>query len=475
MSQKALDNQESQFELAFPVTIENPLPTENLLPKTPWLSGVRAIMLGIGIGTMLTLVIIQVLPSQQKSPKIVASPSNTPAKVAVQSVTVASVSSTQVNRILKATGTVAAFEMISVMSQATGLQIQDVLVDEGDFVKEGQILVRLDDGILQAQLAQAQATVAQAEARLAQLKAGSRIESVAQAQESVRSVEAELLQAQSDLELAQKRVERNQNLEAEGAIARDRLDEILTIERNQRAKVKQSQARLQEAKQQLALLQAGSRREEIAQAVAQLAQANGQVQLVTTQLQDTVVVAPVSGKIAQRDAKVGDLTSSSKQLFQIIENGRLELRLKIPENQLPLIKAGQTVEISSNADNNLRFRGKVREIEPLVAEESRQAIIRVDILSPTALKPGMFLQGAIITSQASGITIPAGAILPQSDGSAIAYVLQPDNTVKSTSIVVGEILPGEKVEIKSGLKFGDRVVVKGAPYLKNGDLVSVVL
>ncbi len=67
-----------------------------------------------------------------------------------------------------------------------------------------------------------------------------------------------------------------------------------------------------------------------------------------------------------------------------------------------------------------------------------------------------------------------GAVLPQSDGSAIAYVLQADNTVKAQPVEMGEILPSEKVEIESGLQVGDRVVVKGAAYLKEGDLVEVI-
>jgi RND family efflux transporter MFP subunit len=115
----------------------------------------------------------------------------------------------------------------------------------------------------------------------------------------------------------------------------------------------------------------------------------------------------------------------------------------------------------------------VREIDPVVDEQSRQATVKVDMPATESLKPGMFLRAAITTSSASGLTIPAKAVLPQADGSAIAYRLQGNGTVKAQPVQVGEIMPGERVEIKSGLSPGDRIVVKGAAYLKDGDKVEV--
>jgi multidrug efflux pump subunit AcrA (membrane-fusion protein) len=443
-------------------------------PSRPWLSGGQGLLLGVAIGMGITFVGMRVLSSGQK-------PANNPAAAPVvnfqapaQSVTVAEVQTSPVNRTLKATGTVAAFEMIPVMSQATGLQIQQVLVDEGDFVQTGQLLVKLDDAVLQAQLVQAQAAVAEAEANLAKLRAGNRLEEIERAEEQVRMAQAEVKQAESDLELARKRVERNQNLEAEGAIARDRLDEIINEERSKQSALNTTQAKLREAQQKLKELESGARPEEIAQGVAKLAQAKGQVQIVMAQLKDTRVIAPTSGKIAERNARVGDITSSSEKLFTIIENGRLELRVKIPETQLPLIRSGQAVEITSDVDSRLKLVGRVREINPVVNEESRQATFEVDLPTQSVLKPGMFLRASITTATATSLTVPMGAVLPQADGTAIAYVLQADETVKGQRVETGELLRGDRVEILAGLQAGDRVVVKGAAYLKDGDRISVV-
>lgn len=450
----------------------------SVVPKTHksnpgWLSGGKGLFLGIGIGVLLALGANRLVSSQQSDAPTAAPPVAT-SSAPSQSVTVAQVASESVSRSLDATGSVAAFEMSPVMSQATGLQIQQVLVEQGQVVTAGQLLARLDDSVLQAQLNQAQASVAQAEARLAELRAGSRSEEIARAKEAVTSAESAVTAAESDLELARTRVDRNKILQSEGAIARDRLDEVYNQERSTRSQLEQAQAQLREAKQQLAQLEAGPRREVITQAEAQLAQAQAQVQSTMAQLNNTRVVAPVSGKIAERDARVGDVTSSSQTLFKIIENGRLELVAKVPETQLPQIRPGQSVIITSNADSSLKLSGKVREIDPMVDEASRQAKVKIDLPASASLKPGMFLRASITTSASQGLTLPAKAILPQSDGSAIAYILQPDNTVKAQPVEVGEVLGDNRVEIKSGLSGSDRVVVKGAAYLKDGDKVNVV-
>ncbi|WP_446383325.1 efflux RND transporter periplasmic adaptor subunit [Coleofasciculus sp. E2-BRE-01] len=445
--------------------------TENA--KKGWLSGGKGLFLGIGIGVLLALGATRLVSSQQSDAPIAEPPVAT-SSAPSQSVTVAQVTSESVNRRLDATGSVAAFEMSPVLSQATGLQIQQVLVEEGQVVKAGQLLARLDDSVLQAQLRQTQASVAQAEARLAELRAGSRSEEIARAKESVSSAESAVAAAESDLELARTRVDRNKILQAEGAIARDRLDEVYNQERSYRSQLEQAQARLREANQQLAQLQAGPRREVITQAEAQLAQAQAQVQSTMAQLNNTRIVAPVSGKIAERNARVGDVTSGSQTLFKIIENGRLELIVNVPETQLPQIKPGQSVTITSDADSSLQLSGNVREIDPMIDEASRQAQVKIDLPASASLKPGMFLRASITTSAAQGLTVPAKAILPQSDGSAIAYIVQPDNTVKAQSVEVGELLGDNRVEIKSGLSPSDRVVVKGAAYLKDGDNVNVV-
>ncbi len=437
------------------------------------LSGAKGVILGIGLGALLTFAATHFTSGAARQPKPTPPAAEAKTSAPAQSVTVATVQTTPVNRTLKATGTVAAYEYVPVLSQAVGLQIIEILADEGDTIAAGQVLARLDDSVLQSQLAQAEASVAQANARLAELKAGSRNEEIARARQTIRRIQAEIAQAQSDWALAQKRAERNRTLQAEGAIAQDRLDEILNEERSKRSEYEQAQARFGEALEQLRQLEAGARPEVIAQAQAQLKEARSRLRVVETQLNQTRILSPVSGKIAERNARVGDTTNGQNPLFRIIEAGRLELRLRVPETQLSGIRPGQTVQITSDADSRLKLTGRVREINPVVDEQSRQATVDVDLPVSDSLKPGMFLRGSVVTNSALSVTVPMEAVLPQSSGNAIVYVVGPDNTVTARGVSLGELMNGEKVEIVSGVKPGERVVVKGAAYLGEGDKVSI--
>ncbi len=475
-NQHSADNSLVPEVIAFKPEIEPEKPEYSPKPtKTnSWLSGGKGLFIGVGLGVLLTLGATRFAnrPETAQNPNTqpVAAKNEAPA----QTVTTTRVESTPVARTLKATGSVAADELIPILSQATGLQIKEIFVDEGDIVSQGQILARLDDTVLQAQLTQAQANVAQSRARLAELQAGSRKEEIAGAKQTIQRIKAEISQAQSDWDLAKKRVQRNQSLEAEGAIARDRLDEVLNEERKQAAIVQQTQSRLGEAEQQLAQLQAGNRPEVIAQATAQLAEAQSRLAIVKAQLNETRLISPVSGKIAERNARIGDTTNGQNALFKIIENGRLELRLRVPENQLPLIRVGAPVTITSDANSSLKLSGQVREINPIVDEASRQATVKVDLTDNTGLKPGMFLRGAIVTNTSNSLTVPMTAVLPQKDNQALVYLVGPDNTVTAKTVQLGQIMPNNRVEILTGLQAGDRIVVKGAAYLGDGDKITAI-
>ena len=442
--------------------------------NSSWFLGKKDLLIGAGVGALLALAGTRVFltpanNSQSSSPPVQVAPSNVPP----QAVTVTEVETSSIDSTIDASGTVRAYESIPVMSQASGLQITEVLAERGDFVNRGQVLARLNNRALIAQKTEALAAVAQQQVALEELQAGSRVEEVAQAEARVANAKSAIIEAQSDLELVQKRVERNGILQAEGAITRDRFDEVLNQEKVARSDLAGAKANLNEAEQALAQLKAGSRRQTIAQAEAQLIQAQGRLQAIEAQLEDTTIVAPDSGVIASREATLGQTTSSGEMLFSIIQNGRLELRLQVPETLIGKIQPGQKVKVTSNANSSLNLTGEIREIDPVVDDASRQAVVKVDLPSDNNLKPGMFLRAAIRTDTNQGLAVPIESLLPQSENKAIAFVVQDDNTVKAQTVEMGEILDEQRLEILTGLQSGDRIVLKGAAYLKDGDLVKI--
>lgn len=432
--------------------------------------------IGIGLGLLIALGGTRFFAARSSSDSADINTSTELSPPQIRSVTVAKAQTSMVDRTIEVSGTVEALELTPVISEVAGLQIQQILVDEGTQVDRGQVLAELKKDTIEAEYIQAQAAVDGAQARLAELQAGTRSEDIAKAQERVNSATASVEQAKSDLELVSKRVERNRNLKAEGAISQDRLDEINNQERVSRANLDRAEASLQEANQELRRLKTGERPEVIGQARAELARAQGQLRYAAVQLDNTTIKAVTSGIIAERNAKVGDLTSSSQPMFTIIENGSLELRLQVPETDLGRIKPGQSVTITNNPNNQNNAQpiiGKVREIDPIVNSDSRQAIVKVNLPSGINLQPGMFLEAAVTTSKAQAKTVPLEALLPQTGDNAIAFVVDENNIVSARSVKMGEILTNNQIEVLDGLESGETVVVKGAAYLKDGDKISI--
>ncbi len=358
-----------------------------------------------------------------------------------QAVTIASVEAASITRSLAATGTVAAYDLIPVLPKAPGLQLQQVRVDEGDRVSAGQVLAVLDSSVIQAQISQAEAEIASRQAE-------------------VRQRQASLAQAKARLADAESNLRRYQELAAAGAVSQQERDTRVTNTATAREAVRVAEA-------------------DVGSAQANVASERARLQQLQAQLEQTLVRAPASGLVAQRIARVGNITSGADQLFSIIRDGLLELQVKVPETQLAQVQVGAPVQISSDSDSRIRFQGRVRDIAPLVDAQSRQATVRINLPNSELLRPGMFLKASLVSARTQGLTVPAKAVLAQPDGSAIVYVLDADNTVKARLIQTGQTIAAAdaenaRIEIVAGLKPGEKVVVAGAGYVKEGDRVNVV-
>ncbi|BDI16963.1 hypothetical protein ANSO36C_27650 [Nostoc cf. commune SO-36] len=211
------------------------------------------------------------------------------------------------------------------------------------------------------------------------------------------------------------------------------------------------------------------------------------MQQLQTQLGQTVVRAPVSGTIAEKLARVGDVTGvpsqtqmgtvigGTQKLFSIIRDDKLELQTKVPEIQLNQVKIGASVQITSDVDRHVRSPGRVKDIQPQVNDPRREATVKIDLPPTTLLKPGMFASAAITTNSEMRMVVPQKAVQSQADASVIVFTLSAENTVRSQKVELGDPGNGDTVEINSGLQLGDRVVVDGAGYLKDGDKVRVAV
>jgi RND family efflux transporter MFP subunit len=313
---------------------------------------------------------------------------------------------------LSANGNVAAWQEAVIGSESNGLRLREVRVNVGDVVRKGQVLAVFDAEVVNADLAQARAALQEAEANAAA--------------------------AQSD-------AQRARALQSSGAMSEQEVTRTITAERTATARVAAARATL--SQQQL-------------------------------RLKYTQVVAPDSGIVSSRSATVGAVAGVGTELFRMIRQGRLEWRAEVTAAELPRMKPGLKAQVK--AASGATVTGTVRTVAPTVDPQSRVALVYVDLppsLSLDApLKAGMFAGGQFELGESSALTVPQQAIVVR-DGFAYVFRLNPgkgeDNRVSQLKVTTGRRL-GERVEVVAGLPADALVVVSGAGFLNDGDLVRNV-
>jgi RND family efflux transporter MFP subunit len=334
-----------------------------------------------------------------------------PASRPVLTVSVAAPQTSEVDVTLAANGNIAAWQEAIVGSESNGLRISDVRANVGDVVRKGQVLATFSPETVNAELAQARASLAEARAAAAD---------------------------------AAGNAARARTLQETGALSQQQINQYQTAEQTARARV------------------------EAAQAVLTAQQVRGR---------NTQVLAPDDGVISARTATVGAVVGAGSELFRLIRKGRLEWRAEVTSAELGRIATGTPAVVVGAS--GAQVRGTVRSIAPTVDPQTRNALVYVDL--PTAmpngtpataaLKAGMFARGEFQLGRTRALTVPMAAVVPR-DGFNHLLLLQPGDRVAQVKVETGRRI-GERIEILARLPEDARVVVQGAGFLNDGDLVRV--
>jgi HlyD family secretion protein len=389
-----------------------------------------------------------------------------------------------IERALAVHGSISAWDPISVGATASGMEIKAIRVDEGDIVKKGQVLAVLDSSQLQAQLDSEKARLKASIASVSKSIQPNRPEdingltaAVAQAEATVEDQQAALIQAQANQLNAEQNLKRYEYLKKEGAVSTQELETRQTNAtvyaagcRSAEKKLKAAEFVLKQAQERLSMAKIGGRQEDIQIAHANVAEIQGNIRRLQTQIDQTIIKAPVDGLITQRDAHIGDISSSGKPMFYMSRDNRLELKAQVPETDLRFVKPGQQIAIESTVNGVGRIEGHVREISPLVDQVSRLATVRIDLPNNRGLKAGMFAEGHVFLGKYEAVTVPAQAVVSKDEKNTV-FVLHKDK-VESRQVVLGN-RDGNLIEIKSGLNLNEPVVINGGGFLKDGDYVAL--
>jgi len=357
-------------------------------------------------------------------------------------VDVAVVKSMPVQRTVDFVGTLEAFEDAAVASKLEA-PVARVMVDMGDRVEKGRVIIKLDDEEFRIKAELAEASLKET---LAKLGVDNEKDVVIDNVSYVKMANAQLINAENDLK-------RMKDLIGKGYIARSQLDDA-------------------QAKRDVARANLDSQMEMGRSLYSTVQTKRASLALAKKQLADTDVRAPFSGLVSSRLVHPGDFAKVGTELVHIVKVDPVRLRGTIPEVSAPEIRVGQPVTVRLSAVPGKEYKGMISRISPSSSQESRSFM--VEILIPNgdgALKPGYFAEASVKTRiDKDAMVVPLNSVVNFAGVNKL-YMVEGGKALEK--IVTPGIRVGDDIEVSGGVKPGDIVVTTGMKRLYDGKSVSV--
>ncbi len=361
-------------------------------------------------------------------------------------------------------GTFEASRRVELTFRVPGL-LAKLPVKEGQQVAKGDLIAQLRQGEFEARLKSLQSQLAEARANLAALRMGERPEEMRRREAQVRAGEVRVAKARMT-------VQRNRQLAPRNVISQQELED--------------SQLAYEVAQEELAaaveLLQKGTsgRVEAIEAAEAQVRGLEGRVVESQFELDDSTILAPYDGVIAQRFVDEGQNITPNTRVVQFQDVEEIDIVVDVPESvmvgEIQLADISElTAEISTAPGIN--FPVRIREVGKVADPVTQTFKVRVAMESPAELRvlPGMTAKVRVRYQQSRAlgeqhVWIPTEAVGETPDGEQVAWVLGEENSVAPRAIELGTAAGG-RMEVVAGLEPGDRIVIAGVRFLRSGMVV----
>src|SRR5579859_1050191 len=378
--------------------------------------------------------------------------------------------------VLSATGYIVAHHTINVNSKVTG-RLQWIGVEKGDKVKEGQVLVRLEDQEFRANYDQARGALANARAYLEELQHGSRPEEIQQAQHNLDEARATLANDKLTLD-------RTKELATGGEVSRQALDDAT-------AKFESDQQRVNSLEKAFQLSKIGPRAEEITRAEGAVTQAQGALDYAKSQLDATVIRAPVTGTILDRTAEKGELVTSGfastaaggpqGSVVSLADLNDLQVELDIAQADFARLGPAQKAKVTTDAYPDKEYDGVIAQISPEANRQKATVQVKVQVQNPdkypeVQLRPEMNATVKFLANDTpksakgpTGVYVSSTALRDR-DGKKIVLIAYNGKAVAREVRIVGQRSDGALVD---GLVGGESVVTTGPSTLKDGDKIKI--
>jgi HlyD family secretion protein len=355
--------------------------------------------------------------------------------------------------ILTATGYIVAAHKIEVASKVNG-RVAWIGVDKGDRVKAGDVLVRLENDEYRAQVVQQQGQLANLQAKLEEGLNGSRPEEIEKARADVNQAKADQMDSKVSLD-------RTKQLVGQGVLAKQSLDDAQSKYDSDFAKVASLQRTLD-----LSVL--GPRKEDIAQIRGQIQQAKGALDYAQTQLDNTVIRAPVTGTILDRNVEKGEFITTGfvgdkgakGYIVTMADLNDLQVELDISQNDFPKLGPQQKGTITTDAYPDRKYKGFVQQVSPEADRAKATVQVKVKVENPDSyLRPDMNATVAFYNDAQE-----------QPSGAAKAVIV--NDRARKRSITTGGT-SNQGVFVESGLIGGEDLIANPPAGLKDGQKVEV--
>jgi HlyD family secretion protein len=356
------------------------------------------------------------------------------------------------------TGDIAPLMEVALFPRVSGY-LERIDARIGDLVKQGQVIAQIDRADFSQKVKEVEAKVAYAKAQLAEVEAGTRNEDLRQAEESVR-------QAQSRFDHAKLQKERMDALYKRQIVSKKDFD---SAEMDYQV----TEAQLEASQQHLKLLREGSRQEVKTASQAKLREMEALLAQEQIRLENTVITAPFQGEIMRKYVDAGALVSPSTALVHLVHTATLKVVANVLERDIPFLKPGIIARIRADAYPDRIFEGRVARVNTGLDSATRTLQAEVEIPnSARLLKPGMFAHIEISLLEKPGVVaVPREAVLEE-NGARFIFMVEGNKAARKP--VVTGIEEGPLVEVREGLKEGDRVITRGQNLLKENSVVRVV-
>ncbi|KGK87394.1 RND transporter [Desulfosporosinus sp. HMP52] len=406
--------------------------------------------LGLGLGVVISGIILVALISGFGNKEAEVVPS-------IKNVTTVTASAATLTTEVEYASILKPVQEVTVSSKIAG-RVATVQVEAGDRVEKGQVLFTLDSGDLQAQLQQQQANLEVSQANLAKTAGSAYDQQVLQAEQTVEN-------KQITYEDAKKKYDLNQQLYANGVIAKLTLDDF-------QKQYASAEVDLKTAQDNLKLLKEKSGPDSVSVASAQVNQAAAGVNYASEQLKNTVITAPISGIVSGQNVEEGEIISGSTAALTIIDTDTMMVEISVPDKVVAKIEKGEIISLKMNALENKLVEGVVDYISPNADSKSKAYTIKILLNTTDDLKSGMFARVFLPEAVKENVlTVPNEAIKIENSVSVVYLVAE--GSVKKVQVTTG-LANDRFTEIIDGLKAGDEIITEGQIFLNEGEKVNVV-